>query len=63
MSIDIELQVARDIHGICAIHADAIIMYSPREGFDADKLAALERDLSSYIEDRLNDAVKKGGAK
>lgn len=62
MSIEIELRHAVDFHGTNSVNARATILYSPREGFDADKIAALENDLGPYITARLNDALKKGGA-
>lgn len=62
MSIEIELHHAVDFHGTISVNAGATILYSPREGFDADKIAALENDLGPYITARLNDALKKGGA-
>ena len=45
---------------IVAVDAKAIIEHSPREGFDNDKLGALERDLGTFVGERLNDALKKG---
>ena len=61
MNIYIDLNYACDAHGICAIDAQAVVTFSPREGFDAEKIGELERDLGPYISKRLNDALKKGG--
>ena len=63
MNICIEIYDARDAHGIVAVDAQAVVTFSPREGFDAEKIGELERDLGPYISKRLNDALKKGGAK
>ena len=61
MSIDISLAPVHDCRGrVAAVHCEAMILFSPREGFDADKLAALERDLGEYVGARLNDALRKG---
>jgi hypothetical protein len=62
MSIDIEIYYATNGAGRAAVEAQSRILFSPREGFDADKIAALENDLGPYITARLNDALKKGGA-
>jgi hypothetical protein len=61
MNIYIDLNYASDAHGICAIDAQSVVMFSPREGFDAEKIGELERDLGPYITTRLNAALKKGG--
>ena len=61
MNIYIELYDARDAHGVFAVDAQAVITFSPREGFDAEKIGELERDLGPYITTRLNAALKKGG--
>ncbi len=63
MQIMIEVYNANAAHGIAAIDAQAVVTFSPREGFDAEKIGELERDLGPYISKRLNDALKKGGAK
>ncbi len=63
MNICIEIYDARDAHSIVAVDAQAVIMFSPREGFDAEKIGELERDLGQFVTTRLNDALKKGGAK
>ena len=63
MTIDIALYYATPNGGRkCAVDAVATILSSPREGFDADKLAALEQDLGLFIGKRLNDALKNGDA-
>ena len=63
MSIDLDIYSSVDAYGAaCSVEVQATVLYSPREGFDPDKIAALERDLGPYITTRLNDAVKKGGA-
>lgn len=61
MTIYIDLNYANDAHGVCAIDAQAVVTFSPREGFDAEKIGELERDLGPFITQRLNAAVKKGG--
>ena len=61
MNIYIDLHCANDAHGICAIDAQAVITFSPREGFDAEKIGELERDLGQFVTTRLNDALKKDG--
>lgn len=61
MNICIEIYDARDAHGIVAVDAQAVVTFSPREGFDAEKIGELERDLGPYITTRLNAALKKGG--
>ncbi|MBR4616262.1 MAG: hypothetical protein IKO55_11705 [Kiritimatiellae bacterium] len=63
MNIYIDLYDARDAHGVVAVDAQAVVTFSPREGFDAEKIGELERDLGPYITTRLNAALKKGGAK
>jgi hypothetical protein len=63
MNIYIDLNYANDAHGVVAVDAKAIVTFSPREGFGAEKIGELERDLGPYISKRLNDALKKGGAK
>lgn len=61
MNIYIDINYANDAHGIAAIDAQAVVTFSPREGFDAEKISELERDLGPYISKRLNDALKRGG--
>lgn len=64
MNIDIEIHKAYTGAGeTVAVEAEAIIQFSPREGFNADELAALEKDLGMIVTERLNAALKKGGAK
>lgn len=64
MSIDIEIhKVYIGAGETVAVEAEAIILFSPKEGFNADKLAALEEDLGKIVTERLNAALKKGGAK
>jgi len=63
MSIDIEIHKVRSCTGeTVAVEAEAIILFSPKEGFNADELAALEKDLGKIVTERLNAALKKGGA-
>jgi len=63
MSIDIYLHESRTSSGqMAAVCAEARILHSPREGFDNEKLGALERDLSVFLTDRINAAIKRGGA-
>lgn len=61
MNIYIDLNYANDAHGVFAVDAQAVVTFSPREGFDAEKIGELERDLGPYITTRLNAALKKGG--
>ena len=64
MNIDIEIhKVYTGVGETVAVEAEAIIQFSPREGFNADELAALEKDLGMIVTERLNAALKKGGAK
>ena len=63
MNIYIDLNYESDAHGVYAIDAQAVVTFSPREGFDAEKIGELERDLGQFVTTRLNDALKKGGAK
>lgn len=63
MNIYIDLNYANDAHGVVAVDAQAVVTFSPREGFDAEKIGELERDLGQFVTTRLNDALKKGGAK
>ena len=46
---------------VVGVYIRASVEFSPREGYDAEKIAELERDLGPYIETRLWDALKKGG--
>ena len=63
MSIDLDIYRGIDANGAaCAIDVQATILFSPREGYNADKIAALEHDLGPFIAARLTDALKKGGA-
>jgi hypothetical protein len=61
VNIYIDLNYANDAHGVVAVDAQAVVTFSPREGFDAEKIGELERDLGPYITTRLNAALKKGG--
>lgn len=63
MNIYIDLHFANDAHGVIAVNAQAVVTFSPREGFDAEKIGELERDLGPYISERLNDALKRNGKK
>jgi len=64
MNIDIEIhKVYTGAGETVAVEAEAIILFSPKEGFNADELAALEKDLGMIVTERLNAALKKGGAK
>jgi len=47
---------------IACLQVSVAIEHSPREGFDNDAVAALERDLGEYITSRLNAALEKGRA-
>jgi hypothetical protein len=62
VNIYIDLNYASDAHGVVAIDAQAVVTFSPREGFDAEKIGELERDLGPYVTTRLNAALKKRGA-
>ena len=35
------------------------IEFSPSEGYDCDKLGKLEKDLEKFVNERLDDALKK----
>ena len=61
MNIYTDLNYANDAHSVVAVDAQAVVTVSPREGFDAEKIGELERDLGPYITTRLNAALKKGG--
>ena len=62
MNIYIDLNYTNDAHGVVAVDAQAVVTFSPREGFDAEKIGELERDRGQFVTTRLNDALKKGGA-
>ena len=58
MTLSVDIYQMKDVRGITlSVAAKALVEFSPSEGFDADKLAALERDLSQFVEDRLNGAL------
>ena len=59
MNICIDIHYAIDPFGVAALHADATITHSPKEGFDNEKIGKLEEDLSTIVTERLNDAIKK----
>lgn len=64
MSICVDIYNSVDAYGAtCCVDARATIQFSPREGYDAEKIGELERDLGPYIATRLNAALKRGGAK
>ena len=61
MNLYVDIYQTKDSRGVTfSVGAQARIEFSPSEGFDADKLAALERDLSQIVEDRLNGALTFG---
>lgn len=61
MNLYVDIYQMKDARGITSsVSAKALVEFSPSEGFDADKLAALERDLSQFVEDRLNGALTFG---
>ena len=63
MNIDIEIWEMTDGTGrVSSVDVKSTIMYSPREGFNADKIAGLERDIGLFVKERLNAAIEKGGA-
>ena len=57
MTISIEIYEAHGSHGVSAADAKAHIEFSPSDGYDCEKLAALERDLGQFVTQRLNDAI------
>lgn len=62
MYIEIRPDIVIDSHGRTVdVPEDVVIMHTPREGFDNEKLGKLERDLKVMLRARLNDALKKGG--
>ena len=64
MNIDILIYEVTDGAGrVSLVDVKSTITYSPREGFDPDKIACLERDVGLFIQHRLNDAIGKGGAR
>jgi hypothetical protein len=63
MDIDIAIREMTDAAGrVCSVDVKSTIMYSPREGFNADKIAGLERDIGLFVKERLNSAIERGGA-
>ena len=36
-----------------------LVEFSPSDGYDCEKLAKLEKDLAGFIDERLDDALKK----
>ena len=63
MSVEVNVVQMHDTNtGRClGVDARAYITFSPREGFDAAKLAAFEAELTELCKKRLNDALRKGG--
>lgn len=60
MLIEIEILEVKDARGESSdVSVKSHIVFSPNEGYDAEKLAVLERELGPYIEDRLIDALRK----
>ena len=64
MSVDIDVVQMHDtISGKCvAVNATARVTYSPREGFNAEKLASFEKELTDLCKRRLEDALEGGAA-
>lgn len=63
MTIDIDIYHVLDARGcVSSVDVRSTILYSPREGFDPDKIENLERDIGLFIQGRLNAAIKKGCA-
>lgn len=63
MSIEIDVYSMTDWTGrVCSVEVKSTILYSPREGYDPDKIESLEYSLAPFIAARLNEALKKGGA-
>lgn len=62
MYIEIRPDIVLDAYGRTVdVNVDVMIMHTPREGFNNEKLGKLERDLKVMLRARLNDALKKGG--
>lgn len=60
MRIDVDLHEAHRLDGtILCVHPMVTIEHSPREGFDNEKLLALETKLTEIVTDGLNDAMGK----
>ena len=60
MNIDIYVDQTTDCHGrVVGVRVATEIITSVREGYDNSKLAELERDLSKFVEGRLNDAIAR----
>ena len=60
MNIYVDVYEMRNEHEVLEVGAKARMEFSPTDGYDADKIAAFERDLGYFVETRLNDALKKG---
>ena len=60
MHIDITIHTFKDAYGVCALSPEATIWFSPKEGFDAEKLRRTEEDLTAMLTSRLNDALGRG---
>ena len=52
-----------DHERVVRAHPRVSISCSPKEGFDFDKIAALEEDLADMLRERLNDALAKEPSK
>ena len=62
MCVEIRPNIVTDAYGrTIDVNVDVMIMHTPREGFDSEKLGRLVRDLKVMLRARLNDALKKGG--
>lgn len=58
MIVEINISEERDAsERVIAVYAEALVMTSPREGYTPAKVAALERDLSRFVNERVNDAL------
>ena len=52
---------ARGFVGNYCYGTRVVIEHSPSEGFDNEKLGALEKSLSEYVTEKLRDAIKRDG--
>ena len=63
MNIDIAIWEMTNATGrVLSVDVKSTIMYSQREGFNAEKIAGLERDIGLFVKERLNAAIERGGA-
>ena len=63
MNITVDISQAELPNGrVVGLKVRVKVEHSPREGFDNEKLGKLETDLSDLLTERINDAIKRGGA-